>query len=159
MDKKPKGNDIAQAGSTALEKLSIRKRIYVEHRIAGETIKASAAAAGVSRRYGQSLEKKPDVQEAYRDQLRKIMPIRTVANLVKGGAHATMPVYGPDGKKKKDRPDWRTRRAYIQMTREDAGYVEKNKGDGGVTINLNIEQVGNATTRSVTASTTEAESA
>jgi hypothetical protein len=138
----PKGITIAAAGETALEKLTPRRRAYVEARAEGKTIKASAAIAGVSNRMGGKYEKKEEIQAAYKELMQKAMPLARVVQLVKGGANATMPVWNSQGKRLKDRPDWRTRKPYIDMVREDAGYVESNKDKGNTLIAVQVEFIG-----------------
>ena len=138
----PKGITIAAAGDSALEKLTPRRRAYVEARAEGKTIKASAALAGVSTRMGGKYEKKDEIQAAYRELMQKAMPLKKVIQLVKGGANATLPVWMAQGKRLKDRPDWRTRKPYIDMVREDAGYVESNKDKGNTLIAVQVEFIG-----------------
>jgi hypothetical protein len=144
MAKRPNGSRIAAKSRIPVDALEPKKRTFVAVRAQGGTITEAAAMAGVSRRMGSNYEKDEDVQTAYRDLIRQVLPREELAGLIAGGARATMPVFGSDGKKKKDRPDWKTRKPYIEMAREDAGYVERkaNAANAPMVISVNVQHVG-----------------
>lgn len=133
---------IAQ-GPDALDKLSVRKRAYVAERAGGATIRAASASVGVSKQMGGKYESDSDVQAAYRELMRETFPMQKLAKLISGGANATTPVYDSNGRKKKDRPDWKTRKPYIEMASQQAGYFEKKGDTNNTLISVKVEHVGN----------------
>jgi hypothetical protein len=115
----------------------------VEKRAEGATVGESAIAAGVSARMGSKYEKQADIQMAYRSLMQKAIPAQRLVNLVKGGTEAKIPVYGSDGKKSGERADWKTRRPFIEMAAEHAGYFERKNVTGGSSmINLVVQHIG-----------------
>lgn len=92
---------------------------------------------------GGNYEKDEDVQAAYRMLMRDAIPAKVLVNLVKGGTQAKIPVYGPDGKKKGERADWKTRKPYIEMASKHGGYFEeKVQAGAGAIINLTVNHIG-----------------
>ena len=137
------GAAIASGADNALDRLSERKRDYVVARAQKATIRSAAAEAGVSTRMGAKYEKAEDVQAAYQELVRRALPAKKLVELIKGGAMATMPDYTPNGKrKKKERPDWRTRKPYIDMAAEHAGFFEKKQTQNNTMISVRVEHVG-----------------
>lgn len=121
---------ITSSSKNPLDKLPSYKRAYVQARVGGKTIKASSAEAGVKPCSGTRYEKEADVQKAYRFLMQKAISAQKLVNLVKGGCEAKMPIFDSNGKKKGERADWKTRRPYIEMAAEHAGYHESKKESG-----------------------------
>lgn len=136
------GEKITTGGDNPLDQLTAQKRAFVGARAEGRSIQASSAIAGVSNVTGGRYERDDIVQAAYRQLLREALPMGEMVDLINGGAHATIPVYDLKGRKKSDRPDWKTRKGYIEMAREDAGYVEKQSGGSGTAIQVIVTHVG-----------------
>lgn len=134
---------ITSSSKNPLDKLPIHKRNYVKARAEGHSVTDSVKAAGVSRRMGMVYESEADVQAAYRMLVRQAIPAKKLVNLIKGGCEAKIPVYGPDGKKKGERADWKTRKGYIEMAAKHANYHEEKVGaGGGALINLTVTHIG-----------------
>ena len=144
-EREPRQPGITSRAHKAVNKLAPKRRIYVRARFDGASVAQAAEAAGVSKRMGSNYEHAKDVQAAYRELMSKAIPPNEIVKLVKGGCHATMPIFGPDGKKKKEVPDWRARKPYIDMAREDAGYVEKKSDATGTLINVTVQHIGGQT--------------
>lgn len=148
---------ITSSSKNPVEKLPISKRRYVEARINGDNRTVAAAKAGIGKRQASNYDNSADVQAAYRSLMQAAIPAKKLVNLIKGGCEAKIPVYGSDGKKKGDRADWKTRRAYIEMAAEHAGYHENKVAAGsGNIINLTVTHIGqnaNRNLRTIEAST------
>lgn len=132
---------MADPDSTPLEQLTVTKRTYVEAKAAGATNRAAAAAAGITPQQAGNYNQQPDIQAAFRQLMRNSLSPQDIVGLIKGGATATMPEYAPDGKRKRV-ADWKTRRPYIQMASEQAGYVETKENSSGAVIQVNVTHVG-----------------
>lgn len=141
-DEARRGNIIGSSSRKAIDRLPVRERKYVAARAEGKTLAAACDEVGVSHPTGRKIEKRADVQAAYRELIRKAITAEKLVKLVEGGCNATMPTYGSDGKRKKDRPDWKARRPYIEMAAAHGGYYEKSADDGGNTINVTVVHVG-----------------
>ena len=137
-----RGNIIASSARKAIDRLTPRKRNYVAARAAGKSLKEASAEVGVTHPTARKMEKEADVQAAYRELVRKAIPAKKLVRLIEGGATATMPVYGADGKRKKDRPDWKTRRPYIEMAAEHGGYHETKSEDNSKMISVIVQHIG-----------------
>ena len=98
----------------------------------------AAHAAGVSHRTGQKYETHAEIQAAYRQLMQEAIPAEKLVNLIKGGCTARMPVFSPEGKILTHRPDWKTRRGYIEMAAKHSGYhEEKAVVQSGITFVVN----------------------
>lgn len=134
-------NILADPNGSALEQLPPQKRAYVEAKVAGATNRAASEAAGVSKGMGSLYNHQADVQAAFRELVRDALPAEKLVGLISGGATATMPEYDSKGKKSRV-PDWKTRRPYIQMAAEQAGYIETKENSSGAVIQVNVTHVG-----------------
>jgi hypothetical protein len=106
-------------------------------------MRAASAAAGVCKRQGQKYEREEDVKAAYRWLMRKVIPMKEAVRLVREGCHATMPVYSPDGRRRKDRPDWRARHPFIKMAIEQAAYADPQpEANSASFINVVVKHLG-----------------
>jgi hypothetical protein len=156
LEKAQRGNIIGASSKNALDRLPPKKRTYVAARASGKTLAAACDEVGVSHPTGRKMEKEAAVQAAYRELIRKTISAKKLVKLIDGGANAMMPVYGVDGKRKKDRPDWKTRRPYIEMAAEHGGYHEKKADSNSQIIAVTVTHVGQSngsSQPSVTAST------
>jgi hypothetical protein len=138
---------ITSSARSAIEKLPSYKRTFVKARAEGKTIRASAAEAGYGAPAGSRWEKEQDVQKAYRELMQKAIPAEKLVRLIKGGCEAKMPMFDAKGKKVSERADWKTRRPYIEMASEQAGYFERKNaaGSGGTAITFVVNHIGQGT--------------
>ena len=108
----------------------------------------AAKEAGISHTQGNRYDKDEDVQDAYKLMIREAIPATKLVELIKEGCEATIPVYNLEGKIATERPDWKNRKPFIEMAREDAGYVDtKLKGQAGTLINVVVQHIGTASSR------------
>jgi hypothetical protein len=136
---------IASGGRNPLTKLPSAKVAFVNARVDGATIRAASAEAGVRKEQGGKWERSDDVKAAYRWLMSRVMPIKKMVELVRDGCYATIPVWGPDGKRRKDRPDWRARHPFIKMAVEQAGYHDPVPEAGGASfVNITVRHLGGA---------------
>lgn len=134
---------ITSSARNALEALPVYKRNFVKARAEGKSLREASAEAGVGPQSGRNYEKESLVQQAYRELMRKAVPAERLVKLIKGGTEAKMPVYGSDGKKVSERADWKTRRPYIEMAAEHAGYHEnKAQQNTGTQILISVNHIG-----------------
>jgi hypothetical protein len=140
-DRKPHVPLIARNARKAINKLSFKKREFVKARFEGLNAQAASGVAGVSPQRGRAYERSRDVQAAYRELISNTLPAEQIAELIKGGCFATMPFFTSKGKRE-DIPDWRARKPYIEMAREDGGYVEKKTDATGTIISVTVQHVG-----------------
>jgi hypothetical protein len=134
---------ITSSAQTALGALPVYKRNYVLARAQGKSVAESSVNAGVATSTGRNYEKESLIQQAYRELMVKAIPPEKLVRLIKGGCEAKMPVYASDGKKVTERADWKTRRPYIEMAAEHAGYHEsKASGNQGTQIVIAVNHIG-----------------
>lgn len=127
-----------------LEKLDSRRRRFVEHRVAGKSVQAAAQATGISNSSAYGYNREEDVQKAYRYLMQKAMSPHRLVGLITRGCIAKMPTYSSDGKKHGERPDWKTRRPYIEMAAKHAGYYEEKGEAAGTQIVIQVAHIGQA---------------
>lgn len=134
---------ITSSAQTALGALPVYKRNYVKARAEGKSVAESAASAGVCTGTGRNYERESLIQQAYRELMVKAIPPQKLVRLIKGGCEAKMPVFSSSGKKVSERADWKTRRPYIEMAAEHAGYHEsKAAGNAGTQILISVNHIG-----------------
>lgn len=139
---------ITSSAQTALGALPVYKRNFVKARAEGKTVSMAAIEAGVTPQTGRNYDKEAGIQKAYRELMVKAIPPQKLVRLIKGGCEAKMPVYGSNGKKVTERADWKTRRPYIEMAAEHAGYHEnKNQGNNGTQIVIAVNHIGRSSAR------------
>lgn len=134
---------ITSSSQTALGALPVYKRNFVKARAEGKSVREASAAAGVCAGSGRNYERESLVQQAYRELMIKAIPPGKLVRLIKGGCEAKMPVFSSAGKKVSERADWKTRRPYIEMAAEHAGYHEsKNQANNGTQIVIAVNHIG-----------------
>jgi hypothetical protein len=134
----------------------------VRARAEGKSIRQSAKEAGVNPSAGSRYDKEADVQKAYRELMQRAVPAEKLVRLIKGGCEAKSPVFNTQGKKIGERADWRTRKPYIEMASEHAGYFErKNVAGSAPSITFVVNHIGNKVNpiKTIEATTVEVDAA
>lgn len=138
---------ITSSSRNPVEKLPLRKRVYVKARSEGKNLSDAAAEAGVGPAAGRRYDKEADVQAAYRALVQKAIPATKLVRLIKGGCEAKMPVFNDKGKKITERADWKTRKPYIDMAAKHGGYyVDTSQSNNSLSITFSVTHIGQSPT-------------
>lgn len=148
---------ITSSSRTAFGALPAHKQAYVQRRSEGVPARAAAVEVGFNPAAGPRWDKDQDIQQAYRELVRKAIPAEKLVRLIKGGCEAKMPVYSSDGIKRGERADWKTRKPYIDMASKHGGYYEDKSASNIPAITFVVNHIGRSSQRTISA-TAEAKS-